>query len=194
MEEKRFLLFSNPRLIYIFLLISTAIIFPLFYLQHWIHVDEGTFLSIGRAISKGDILYKDIIDIKPPGIFYLASFIFKIGGYSFIATRLVVYFVHFASAVIIYFLGKKIHSERVGIISSFFFLVLVYTPVFEGYYYLTEPFAIFFILLSVYLFFKDGFYPKLLSGIFLGIAILFKQTSVLLLLVFLPSKIFPYSS
>jgi 4-amino-4-deoxy-L-arabinose transferase-like glycosyltransferase len=46
---------------------------------------------------------------------------------------------------------------------------------------MTEPFAVFFILLSVLCFFKDGYPAKLIAGFLLGVGVLFKQTTILFL-------------
>jgi Dolichyl-phosphate-mannose-protein mannosyltransferase len=42
--------------------------------------DEGTYLTIGRSVLQGRILYRDLWDNKPPGIFYLYGLIGKIFG------------------------------------------------------------------------------------------------------------------
>jgi hypothetical protein len=42
--------------------------------------DQGTYLTIGRSLLQGRILYRDLWENKPPGIFYLYAPITKIFG------------------------------------------------------------------------------------------------------------------
>ena len=42
--------------------------------------DQGTYLTIGRSLLQGRILYRDLWDNKPPGIFYIYALIGKLFG------------------------------------------------------------------------------------------------------------------
>ncbi len=42
--------------------------------------DSGLFAYAGELISEGALLYQDIWDTKPPGIFYLNAFAVRVGG------------------------------------------------------------------------------------------------------------------
>ncbi|HEY6292209.1 MAG TPA: glycosyltransferase family 39 protein [Terriglobia bacterium] len=42
--------------------------------------DQGTYLTIGRSLVQGRILYRDLWDNKPPGIFYIYAIIGKLFG------------------------------------------------------------------------------------------------------------------
>ena len=42
--------------------------------------DQGTYLTIGRSLLEGRILYRDLWDNKPPGIFYLYALIARVFG------------------------------------------------------------------------------------------------------------------
>jgi hypothetical protein len=143
-----------------------------------LHVDESTFLVISTKLQNGAVLYKDVADVKNPGIFYLAAMTFTLFGKSYIAVRILTYLIHIGSATIVYLLGKKIASKKIGMISSILFLIGVYIPQYQGHMYLTESYVVFFMLLSAYFFLKKDLYSKLFSGIFLGLAFMFKQDAV----------------
>jgi 4-amino-4-deoxy-L-arabinose transferase-like glycosyltransferase len=51
--------------------------------------DESTYLEIARELNNGKILYVDLIDIKPPGVFLIFALIQKVFGYSIFVFRLV---------------------------------------------------------------------------------------------------------
>jgi len=100
------------------------------------------------------------------------------------AARWTMYITNGLSAFVVYLLGKELRNAKIGIIATVFFLVGILVPAFQGYYVLTEPFLIFFSLLSL-LFFIKGRGRKLsliTCGVAIGLATLFKQTGLLLLI------------
>ena len=158
-------------------------ILPFFlYLRGSLGTDEGCFLFIGDSILHGSIPYKDYIDIKPPGIYYLFALAFSIFGKSFYAARAVTFIFNALSAVIIFSIGRKLWNKKVGMLSSMLFLIGMLTPAYEGYLAMTEPFMVFFGLLGVLLFFKyEHRIYLILTGLLIGISTLFKQYGALFL-------------
>lgn len=157
---------------------------PLLLIHTGLHVDESLFMFVGDTIIHGSIPYRDFIDNKPPGIFYLNALIFLFFSKSFYASRITLFIFNALSALIIYFLGKDMWREDVGRISSILFLVGIYNPLLDGYFVLTEQFMIFFGLLGVFIFLKSHHWTYLLlAGFSWGIATLFKQSGILFLLI-----------
>jgi 4-amino-4-deoxy-L-arabinose transferase-like glycosyltransferase len=138
-------------------------------------------MFIGDSINHGSILYKDFIDIKPPGIYYLNALIFTVFGKSFYASRIVLFIINALSALIIYSLGKNQWDERIGQLSSILFLIGVYNPLIEGFFVFTEQYMVFFGLIGIFIFFKfrDDWRYLVPVGLFFGIATLFKQPGIL---------------
>jgi hypothetical protein len=102
---------------------------------------------------------------------------------SIYAAKLGTMLFNMATALILFFIGKKLWNKEVGILSGIFYLtgLLVY----GGNYILTEPFLAFFSSLAI-LCFVAHYYTKkhsylFLSGIAIGISMLFKQTGILTL-------------
>ena len=153
---------SRYQLFFITLFILFGVIVPIYYISYPLYGDEGIFLTIGDSIKNGALLYRDVADIKPPGIFYLAALVFSVVGKSFIAARVLTFVVNIASALLILKLGTKIKDKNVGMLASILFLISVYLPLCHGYYYLGEPFVVFFILLSVLCFFNPAQYFPIL--------------------------------
>lgn len=153
-------------------------VFSALYINRTLHCDEAVFLYISESVSEGNLLYRDVADIKLPGIFYLGAGIFRLFGESFIAARIVTYLFHLGSAYLIYRIGKQFKNTQVGMISSILFLLGMFVPQYNGFNFITECFAVFFMLLSIFFYFNKKRY--FLSGIALGLGILFKQTSFLL--------------
>jgi len=152
------------------------------YLRGSLGVDESYFMVIGNSILHGSIPYKDYMDMKPPGIYYLFALTFSIFGKSFYAARAVLFLFNALSAVIIFLIGKKLWNKEAGMLSSILFLIGMLIPAYEGYFAMTEPFMVFFGLLGVLLFFKSEHWLYLIfCGILMGLSILFKQSGVLFL-------------
>jgi len=171
MNKERLLLLSRWHLLFIALFFFFGVIVPIYYISYPLLGDETTFLAIGNSIKNGALLYRDVADIKPPGIFYLAALVFSVAGKSFIAARILTYFVNAASAILIFAIGTKVKDNNVGMIVAILFLIGAYLPLFQGYYYMIEPFAVFFILLSVLFFLRDGYRSKFIAGLILGIGL-----------------------
>ena len=144
--------------------------------------DAGAFLTIASGILKGNLPYVNYFDHKPPGVYYLLASFLALKN-SIYAAKLGTMLFNMATAVVLFFIGKKLWIKEVGILSDIFYLtgLLVY----EGYYVLTEPFLAFFSSLAILCFvehYHTKKYPYLfLSGIMIGISMLFKQTGILTL-------------
>jgi 4-amino-4-deoxy-L-arabinose transferase-like glycosyltransferase len=158
---------------------------PILYRSVELSPDEGYFMFMGDSISQGAIPYLDYPDNKPPGIWYLLALTFQVFGKSICAARLILYITNALSAYILYLLGKEIHNEKLGIISAALFLIGILTPAFDGYWVLTEPFLTLFSLFGILCFIKcrDRKLYMLVCGLAIGIATLFKQSGILILIV-----------
>ena len=168
------------KLVFLIFFILFGVLVPICYLSRPLFIDESVYLMIGAFVKNGALLYHDVAEVKPPGIFYLAALVFSVAGKSFIAVRVLTFVVNIASALLILKLGTKIKDKNVGMLASILFLVSVYLPSFQGHYYLAEPFTVFFILLSVLFFLKEGYRSRFIAGLLLGIGFLFKQETILL--------------
>ncbi len=157
---------------------------PILYHSVAIGVDEGYFAFMGNSILHGSIPYIDYADNKPPGIWYLMSLGFLVFGKSIYVAREITYVANALSAFILFLIGRKLWNEKVGMISALLFLVGILIPDFEGYYALTEPFLTLFSLLGFLFFIKGRRQTSYLlaGGAAIGIATLFKQTGLLLLI------------
>ena len=168
--------------IFLTTLVIIAIILFLPYFRLGIYRDEGVFLCIGDQILKGALPYKDCFDHKPPAIYYLMAIVITLLGKSIVALKATVLSFNIGTAIIIFFIGKKIFSENIGVISSFLFIVGMSLPAIEGFYAQTEPFLVFFSTLGILLFIifheKENNLFLLLSGVSIGISILFKQSAI----------------
>jgi hypothetical protein len=134
---------------------------------------------IGKALSNGAILYKEIWDNKPP-LLYVIYALFN--GDQFYV-RLASLIVGLLSIVVFFHLAKKVFQNRASIIvSTIFYSVIFGLPLIEGNIANAENFMVLPILMSFYLMVgvqkkKKNFYA-IISGVLLSIAFLIKIVAI----------------
>lgn len=161
---------------FLFAFTLSAIGLPLLYLNVPLHFDEGIYLTIGEQIAAGETLYADFADHKPPGIFYLAAVIYELFGNPITAARVLTYGVIGASGLMVYHFGRGFCRERTAQGAGILFIIMSYLPHFDGFYFMTEHFAVLTLLISAILLGSDSPYSDAAAGISLGAGVLFNQT------------------
>jgi len=165
---------GNFRFLVAFLLATLG--FPFLYLSQPLHFDEAIFLTIGEQLASGATLYTDIADHKPPGVFYLAAAVYALPGPPILLARLLTYGVIGASGLLVVRLGKHFLPPAVAQAAGVLFVVMSYLPHFDGYFFMTEQFAVLMILLAAVAFFRETVWSNILAGAALGAGVFFNQT------------------
>lgn len=153
-----------------------AIGLPLLYINQPLHFDEAIFHAIGEQMTLGETLYVDIADNKLPGILLTAAVIHELFGDPVVAARVLTYIVTAISGLLVIRLGKEFYHRRAAYGAGVLFVVMSYLPHFDGFYYLTEPFAVLTIVVSGVLLGYESPISKVAVGLALGIGVLFNQT------------------
>ncbi len=112
---------------------------------------------------------------------YLLATIYQVFGINLLFPRILQGILGSLSCLLVYLIGKKVFSKKVGIIAGFIsglYPLLIY---FDGELLLTNP-LIFFTLLAFYLLIKERVF---LAGIVFGLAVI-TRPNILLFLFFLP--------
>jgi hypothetical protein len=149
---------------------------PLLYVRRPLHVDESLYLVVGGQLLDGAGLYTGVIDHKPPAIYHLAALLQMLPGEPYLAFRLLTYAVTAASGVLLFRLGTELRGRTVGAFASLAFLVGTYAPHFDGYYALTEQYAVLCTVAAATLFVeRDSRRADLLVGAVLAVGVLFNQ-------------------
>jgi 4-amino-4-deoxy-L-arabinose transferase-like glycosyltransferase len=153
--------------LWIVILLSICLRIPSLFEPYW-HGDEGITLTVGNAVKNGALLYRDISDNKPPFLYLVAAifntlFLFKLA--SIVVT---------VSCVSVFYVLKRYFNQNKHVFSLFLFTVLISTPLIESTIINGELYMLLPVLISFILFFKSKY---VLSGIFSGVAVLFKQPS-----------------
>jgi len=146
--------------------------------------DTERFYQMAQIIVSGATPYVDFQDPKPPLIFLVLTLPVML-GYETLGGLLFVGACNLVSSAIIMAMAWKMYGRFSGFIAGLLFTLNIAFA--QGYFIMTEPFTIMFILLATYF---AGFTPKrhyIAAGVLAGLAIGFKQYALLTvpLLIFL---------
>lgn len=158
-----------------FTLLSVALRFFSFYPSVLDH-DESTYLEIAREMLEGKILYVDLIDIKPPGIFWLyASFQLVFGHSIFIMRLMTALFIAATSFMIFLLCRMMFDSKRAGIAGGIIYILFVSTWSGFGISPNTELYFNFFTITGLYVLMKKEHWLYYLgAGMLLGLGFIIK--------------------
>lgn len=138
----------------------------------------------GREIVNGAVLYRDMWDHKPPGIYFLNAAVYKISFPVFIQSlRFVSMFASFLAALALFFVLRQYFSERISAVTTILFSIFsnvyflnVGDNLVEGYMLPVLVF-LYYAIIQAYRTNHKGWY--FITGICLGILFLFKQIGIL---------------
>jgi len=147
-----------------------------------LNIDAGLYIPIAREVMQGGTPTVDLYTSYTPFAYYLYAAWMGIAGTDVSMLVLLVYLVNALNAMLFYFIVRKyVASVMLGIALalSYFLTVMIC----QGYMILLEPFQTTFILLAfmVYTSGPGTLLRYVLVGLFLGVSIMFKQYSVLVL-------------
>ncbi|NCN45813.1 MAG: hypothetical protein COU63_01915 [Candidatus Pacebacteria bacterium CG10_big_fil_rev_8_21_14_0_10_36_11] len=166
---------------------------PTFFEPFW-YVDETLYILMGKAIKDGAILYRDVVDNKPPIVYLLATIIpsqlgLRILNTIFISITLICFY-----DIINRLIVKK---NIIAKISTITLMILLSFPTFEGTIFNAEPVYITFGIIGIWLLSKTNSWKfalekntpinktksenkkRFLAGIFFGLALLTKIPALL---------------
>ena len=165
------------------LLLTLALRVPSFFEPLW-YDDEGISLAVAQAIKRGQLIYKEIHDNKPP-LFYL---LLAVRPTLLWARTLTTAFV-LLTQILIFALAREWFSRKGALLSALVFGVLLSTPLLEGNIANGEILMIFPVVAGVWLgssaCFKDSPQRRFLAGLLFSLATLIKIPSALDFLAFL---------
>lgn len=145
-----------------------------------IDADEAVYANTARGILKGLVLYRDVIDQKPPLIYYLYALFFgMINDLRFVHAISIL--VVWLTAIVVYRLVARCFDRHSGAVAGILYAAFVSTV---GYASNAEIFMNLPLVLGIWLFFAkpQRVYMLVFAGIFVGIASLIKQQAFVAML------------
>jgi uncharacterized membrane protein len=160
----------------IFILVAVS---SIFMNNEWASYDMQRFYAMAQVIVNGATPYLDYQDPKPP-LLYFTLTLPIILGQKLLGGLLLVGICDLASAMLVMIMAWKLYGRFSGFLAGFLFTANIAWA--QGYFVLTEPFALTFILLATYLAIFTKWDKKyILAGLLTGVAIGFKQYALLLI-------------
>jgi hypothetical protein len=147
--------------------------------------DEGAFFTIAQEILHGRLPYRDVFDHKGPGVYYLLAGSLALTSHfsimtQVLAARTLAVLADILTAVGLVMLGQRWWRLGVGITAALLWLYAV--PLYQGSYFLTEPFATALTVWAVVVLTRwPGLRSAVSAGLLIALASFFKQTAILAL-------------
>jgi hypothetical protein len=148
----------------------------LFMGSQWATYDTARFYEMAKVIVHGAVPYLDYQDPKPPLIFFTLT-LPVIFGQEFLGGLLLVGICNVVSAALVLKIGWELYGRLAGLIAGLLFVLNIGWA--QGYFVMTEPFTVVFVLLATYFAFCGSKRHYFLAGISAGIAIGFKQYALI---------------
>ncbi|MEQ1747162.1 MAG: glycosyltransferase family 39 protein [Saprospiraceae bacterium] len=148
--------------------------------------DEGEYALMGQLILKGIPPYEMAYNMKLPGTYYAYALLMAIFGQSPEGVHAGLLVVNLASIVLLFFVGKKLVNDIVGVLAAVSFALLTLAPYTLGLSAHATHFNALAALGGFYLLLKFADRPTLLrlasSGFCFGLAFIMKQQAMFLLI------------
>jgi len=85
--------------------------------------DPGVHALAGRFIMEGYVPYRDFVQVHPPLYDFVLAAVYKVFGYEFLYGRYLSVCLSLVSLVLVYLLGRRLYSHRVGFFAALLFAV-----------------------------------------------------------------------
>lgn len=166
-------LLESHKVLVFFLLFTFILRIPSLFEPYW-YGDEGVYLTLGLAVRRGLVLYRDIHDNKPPLLYWLAAVAENLFWFKFLLLS-----ASLAAVALFYKLSHLVFSQskKAVLLACSLFVLLTTLPLLEGNIANAENFLILFTTLGfLLLILKDKITSGMavLIGFCFSIAILFK--------------------
>ncbi len=145
------------------------------------HRDEGVYISLADQMFHGQVIYRDVVDNKPPGLPWLILGLFRLFGPGIIAPRVTAVLTASLTCLLVFLIGREISGTGVGLLAALFF-ALDPLSIFWGRFALTEPLMALLEAAALYAFIvgweRRSRWPFVLSGLLIGGAFTAKQPGI----------------
>lgn len=97
-----------------------------------IDCDEAVYTYVGRRLLRGDVLYRDLTEPKPPGGYWLYTLGVALGGANELMVRLLPLPLILATIVLIAGIGRRLGGTAAGLLAAFLYAIAGADPYLFG--------------------------------------------------------------
>ena len=164
-----------------FILILTFLI-RIPFLAEPFETDQGIYSYLAWGWEHGKVLYRDLVDNKPPLVFVFYRIIFKLFGYSVQDIHLTYSLLAVLTTFVFYWLARSIFKPGIALISAFLYGLFSGGALIAGSFANAENLMVLFIIFAFYCFWRAYQERKnflfVFGGIFIGLAAMTKQSGL----------------
>ena len=150
--------------------------------------DEAAYAYIGHRILRGDVMYRDLTENKPPLGYWLYTLAVALGGYHELAIRVMPIPFVLATIALVWWIALRLGGPGSACLAAGLFAILSTDPYLFGNGANLEHFINFFAVASLALLLRGwdrtGRWSLVGSGVCLGAAALVKQVAIVPAVVF----------
>lgn len=177
---------SVKALLFVTALIVFLLSLPCFFARGIGTADDSSFLIIAKWIGHGLNPYKDLVDVKPPGIYYTLYALRSFFGDAWWVNRVFILAVDILCIMVAMIIGTKTQGRLVGVLSGLYaYPTLI---LFWGHKLFAEQFCAFFGLIAIALIYRkedSSLKHSYIYGLLIGISTLYKQTAIIFFLAYI---------
>lgn len=159
-----------------------ALVVRLTFLHEPFERDEGYYACIAQEILRGGIPYRDAIDMKPPGVFYIFALAIALFGATVESIRIFTALYTLGTLLAVYWLARRIQGTVAGLCAAAMFALYSGAPLVQGSSSNSEVFMVLPLVMSAALFVRwleEGKRVFLCgSALFAGLAMLVKTVAL----------------
>src|SRR5690349_5993018 len=115
--------YASREIFILLLILALGFMMRLTFLHEPFERDEGVYAYIGQVLLDGGIPYRDVLDIKPLGIYYIYAIGTALFGATTESIRLFTAFYSLATGICIFFLTRKLGGPRAGLCAALLFSI-----------------------------------------------------------------------
>ncbi len=157
------------------LVLAAALYLPLSY-NDISMLDEGALLYVAERLTKGDVLYRDIVTGIMPGVYYLQALFFSLLGYSVTTGRVLAGATLVLNSLLLYSISGHFLKKHTSFIITLLFISMA-IPAYRwpGYSQTSITFVLIGLLFFLSYLGSSSYVALIISGAAAGLALLFKQ-------------------
>jgi len=141
---------SHPETVVLAAIILVSTLLRLCFLHEPFDRDEGLYAAIGQSILRGELPYRDAVEIKPPASFYLYALAIALFGATVEGIRSFTACYAVLTVVAVYAVTLRLADRRAALLAAAVYGVFSTFPLLQGSSSNTEVFLVLPLLLGVW--------------------------------------------
>ena len=113
-------------------ILAISLFLRLSFLHEPFERDEGAYAYMAQEILRGSVPYKDVIDIKPPAIYYAYAAIMALFGETAEAIRMFTAFYSLLTVCAVFLVTRQVSERKAGLVAALLYGVFSSAPSLHG--------------------------------------------------------------